>query len=139
MNVRLILRNNIDFKLLNACDYYTYDKDYNVWTDRSSDEKYIKELLTGAENITVVGVVAPGEDTSAPILNYGINYPTSLVRHMIDVSKNSEIVKSQLKTPEVDVISGKKFSDLSQESDFDMSSMFNCCTTLKTIDLSSLL
>lgn len=119
----------LSYKLVNSCDYFTYDKDFKVWTDHSTDEKYMKELLKNAKDISIVGVVAPTEDSSVPILQYGVNYPPSLIKHLIDVSKDSEIVKEQLKNPEVDVFSGKKFSDVFNDKDFDMSSMFKIDTS----------
>ena len=115
----------ISFKLLNSCDYYTYDKEYKVWADRSSDDKYIKTLLKDAEDITVVGVVAPVDGSSASALEYGINYPASLTRHMIEAAQKSGVVKAQKENPEVDVISGKKFSEMKDDKDFDMSSLFS--------------
>ena len=118
----------LTYKLVPSCEYYTYDKEFNAWSDRSSEDKFMKSLLEKAEDITIVGVVSSTEDTSAPILDYGINYPPSLITHLIEIAGNSEIVQSQLKDPEVDVISGKKFSEASDEKDFDLSSMFKIDT-----------
>ena len=33
---------NIKFKLINATDYYEYDEEYDVWTDKSENTKYMK-------------------------------------------------------------------------------------------------
>ena len=91
----------LTYKLVPSCEYYTYDKEFNAWSDRSSEDKFMKSLLEKAEDITIVGVVSSTEDTSAPILDYGINYPPSLITHLIEIAGNSEIVQSQLKDPEV--------------------------------------
>ena len=52
----------ISFKLVDAADRYTYDSAYGIWTDRSSDETYMRELVENGEDITIVGVVQPSED-----------------------------------------------------------------------------
>ena len=51
----------IQFKLVNSADFYTYDSQYQVWTDRSDDEEYMKDLVQSGEDITIVGVVQPEE------------------------------------------------------------------------------
>lgn len=118
----------LTYKLVPSSAYYTYDKEFNAWSDRSSEDKYMKELLKKAEDVTIVGVVMPMEDSGTPILQFGVNYPSSLTRHLIDLAKDSEIVKAQINDPEVDVISGKKFSEVSDEKEFDLSSMFKVNT-----------
>ena len=35
----------ITFRLVSSADYYAYDGEYGVWTDRSGDEKYMKTLV----------------------------------------------------------------------------------------------
>ncbi|MBQ3416614.1 MAG: ABC transporter ATP-binding protein/permease [Ruminococcus sp.] len=118
----------LTYKLVPSFAYYTYDKEYKVWIDRSSEEKYMKDLLSKAEDISIVGVVTPFENSSAPILQYGVNYPAELMNHLIDEASRSDIVKAQLNNTEIDVLSGKKFSEVSEEKDFDMASMFNINT-----------
>ena len=35
----------ITFKLVNSADYYQYDSQYKVWTDKSGDADYMKKLV----------------------------------------------------------------------------------------------
>ena len=42
------------FKLVNSADYYVYDSQYQVWTDRSGDQSYIRDLAENGEDLTVV-------------------------------------------------------------------------------------
>jgi len=39
----------IKFKLVNSADYYVYDSQYQVWTDKSDNESYMKELVKHGE------------------------------------------------------------------------------------------
>ena len=49
--------------------------------------------------------------------------PASLVNHVIENAKNSKIVQDQLANPEVNVFTGKRFDDVSNDSSFDMNSL----------------
>ena len=69
------------FKLVNSADYYQYDSQYEVWTDKTGDEDYMKELVANGEDLTIVGVVQPAEDANASALSPGICYPASLTKH----------------------------------------------------------
>ena len=83
----------ITFKLVNSADYYEYDEDYEVWTDKSDNKKYMKKLVADGEDITVVGIVQPSEDANGLLLNAGIAYPPSLTDHVIENASGSEIVQ----------------------------------------------
>lgn len=113
----------ITFKLVNSADYYQYDSQYNVWTDKSGDENYMKDLVENGEDITIVGVVQPSEDANASALNAGICYPASLTKHVAEYAENTEIVKQQLDDPSVNVFTGEKFGENSPENGFDMESL----------------
>ncbi len=112
----------ITFKLVNSADYYEYDEQYGVWTDKSGDKDYMKKLVENGEDITVVGVVQPSEDANAAALSAGINYPASLTEHMAEYAADAEIVKQQLSDPSVNVFTGEPFGT-EDGSGFDMTSL----------------
>ena len=35
----------ITFKLVNAADYYSYDEQYGVWTDKSDNVSFMQQLV----------------------------------------------------------------------------------------------
>ena len=118
----------IKFKLVNASDCYEYDSKYKVWNDKSDNEKYMKNVIDKAEDIKIVGVLQPKEGVSAYMLQTGIYYPVELITHVIENAENSKIVKEQLKSPKVDVFTGKKFGEEDDSSSFDMNSLFEIDT-----------
>lgn len=118
----------IKFKLVNASDCYEYDSKYKVWNDKSDNEKYMKNVIDKAEDIKIVGVLQPKEGVSAYMLQTGIYYPVELTTHVIENAENSKIVKEQLKSPKVDVFTGKKFGEDDDSSSFDMNSLFEIDT-----------
>ncbi len=114
---------NITFKLINKSDCYSYDETYNVWTDKSDNMEYMKNIVSNGEDIKIVGIVQPKEDATAGMLTPGIGYPASLTNHIIEEAANSKIVQEQLANKDVNVFTGKKFEDTSEESSFDMNSL----------------
>lgn len=114
----------IQFKLVNASDYYEYDNHYQIYKDKTDDVQYMKNLITNGEDITIVGIVQPNENASATMLTTGIGYLSSLTDHVIEQSQSSEIVKKQIDDPEINVFTGKSFES-EEKSSFDMNSLFS--------------
>ena len=115
------------FKIVNPSDCYQYDKQYNVYRDKTDDTSYMKKVLDKSEDLTIVGIVQPSEDATAAMMSSGIYYPASLTDHVIKEAQSSEIVKKQLDQPDVDVFTGKKFDD-KESSQLDMNSLFTVDT-----------
>ena len=115
----------IRFKVLPAARLYTYDADYNVWADRSEDEAWMRNTLADADDLTVVGVVAPNEDMSNPTLNYGIAYPAALTDRLRALSAESEVTRRQLAEQRLDVFTGQPFGETAQAREMDLSTLFS--------------
>lgn len=115
----------ITFKLVNAADYYEYDENYALWTDRTGDEAYMRELVENGEDIRIVGVVQPAEDASAAMLDSGIAYPASLTEYVAEKAAGSRIVQEQQEKREINVLTGNTFGEDNRENRFDMESLFS--------------
>ena len=111
------------FKLVNSADYYQYDSQYEVWTDKTGDEDYMKELVANGEDLTIVGVVQPANRYTYSALSPGICYPASLTKHTAEYAANTDIVKEQLADSSVNVFTGEKFGENSSQDEFDMESL----------------
>lgn len=111
------------FKLVCSSDCYEYDSEYKVWRDKSENNKYMKKVVENGEDLKVVGIIQPKEGVTASMLQPGIAYPSSLTNHIIEKAANSKIVKQQLKSPEKNVFTGKKFDDNNEKSSFNMNSL----------------
>lgn len=125
---------DVSFKLVNATDYYVHDEKYGVWTDKSTDTKYLKQLVENGEDLHVVGVIQPKDGATATALRPGIYYTPALTTHLIEQAAETEIVRSQLADSAVNVFSGRTFTDEEESpdrDDFDMAS-------LMTIDQSAI-
>lgn len=113
------------FKVVNRADYYQYDSQYQVWTDKTDNDEYMKELVKNGEELKVVGIVQPAEDANAVSLSTGIGYMKQLSRHVAEEAENSAIVQQQLQNPDVDVFTNEAFGEESGQRDLDMNSLFS--------------
>ena len=113
----------IEFKLVNAADYYQYDSNYNVYKDKKDDQNYMKNLIENGEDIKIVGIVQPKDSATATMLQSGIGYPVALTTHVIKQAASSEIIKKQLDNPNIDVFTGKDFND-KNKNQLDLNSLF---------------
>ncbi len=98
----------LKFKLLLNTDYY--EKSNGIWIDKRNDEKYMKKILSKAEDIEVVGIIKVNEDSTMSTTG-SIGYLHSLTEHTINKINNSAIAKEQKANPEINIFTGLEFSD----------------------------
>ena len=107
------------FKVVNAADYYTYDATYDIWTDRSSESKFLKALVEEGWDLGISGIVAPRADATATALSPGIYYTSDLTRHLIDEAATTPVVQAQLASPTVNIFTGRTFAEEALDADRD--------------------
>ena len=112
---------NLEFKVLPQTDYY--EKEGNVWIDKSEDEEYIEQKLENAETLKVVGIIQINEEAIANTTSGVILYTKELEEHIIDKVSNSEIVKEQLANDKINVFTGLEFNEESTSKEFDINSL----------------
>ena len=112
---------NLEFKVLPQTDYY--EKEGNVWIDKSEDEEYIEQKLENAETLKVVGIIQINEEAIANTTSGVILYTKELEEHIIDKISNSEIVKEQLANDKINVFTGLEFNEESTSKEFDINSL----------------
>lgn len=113
---------NTTFKLLLNTDYY--EKENDVWMDKSEDEDYIKEKLKDAEKIKIVGIVKQNEESAATEVSSVIGYTKELKEYVIEKTNEEDIVKEQKKNKDTNVFTGTKFPK-EDSKEFDFSSLSN--------------
>ncbi len=121
---------DLSFKLIDASDKYKYNESYDVYEDMSADVAYMQDVYDNALDLKIVGVVCLNENTTTGSLMTGIAYTKELTEYVIAEATESEIVKKQLEDREVDVFSGKRFDDESQETGLDFQDMISVDTEL---------
>ncbi len=137
------------FRLVNNSAVYVYDDEYEIWTDKSDNEEFMEDLIANGKVLTITGIVAPKDDSSAAMLSSGIAYPASLTQEIIREAAESDVVKAQLSDEKVNVFTGKEFGEEADGLDFGklfnidaeaISNMFSgAFGGLSSLDFSSLL
>ena len=116
------------FKVVNSSDMYEYDSTYNVWKDKSDNEDYVNDLVKKGDDLKIVGIVKPVEDATATMLRSGIWYTRDLTTHIMEYASNSEIVKKQLASKNINIFTGEEFGKETSESKLDLASIFKIDT-----------
>ena len=113
---------NYKFKILLNTDYYK--KSGNAWQDMSNDDEYMKNVVDNAEEITIVGIIKPNEETVSSSGAGMIGYTRELKEYVINKINETEIVKEQKENPNINVFTGIEFPE-NQNSSFDYSQLTN--------------
>lgn len=103
----------IEYKVVSQSSYYEYDDKYEVWVDKSEDQKYLKDILKDAIDLKIVGIVKVKDDASAAMLKSGIGYTKDLSYHIYEINNNAKITKDQLADPTINVFTGENFNESS--------------------------
>ena len=119
---------NVDLRLIMPTDLYKYNEKYDIYEDMSKDESYMQNLYDNAQRLKIVGIVSAKEGVTSSALQPGVSYTGKLVDYIIDYSSNSEIVKKQLESEEIDVISGQRFDSKKNELGIDFQDLVSVDT-----------
>ncbi|MBE6789324.1 MAG: ABC transporter ATP-binding protein/permease [Ruminococcaceae bacterium] len=98
---------SLSYKLLVNTDYF--EKQGNIWVDKSKDDVYVAQKLEDAEEIKVVGILRPNSDALSDTESGSIGYTHALMTTLLDKVNDSEIVKAQLADPDTDVFTAMPF------------------------------
>ncbi|HJE50796.1 MAG TPA: ABC transporter ATP-binding protein/permease [Tessaracoccus flavescens] len=114
----------VTFRVVNPTDYYAYDADFDVWTDRSEDDTHVEGLIRAGMPLKIVGIAHPTGDGNAT-LSPGIYYTPALTQQLMSYAAGTDIVQEQLDSPGTNVFTGRPFSERpDQSNELDMTSLF---------------
>ena len=100
---------NLSFRVVLEPDYFQYNAETNTWDDMRGDENYVRSLIQKGEEIKVVGIIRPSDDSLMVATTGAVGYTSALTTHFIEKTNECEIVKQQKANPEVDVFTGIPF------------------------------
>ena len=103
---------NLSFKLVPSTDYY--QKDGNIWVDKSGDAAYMKGVVDAAQEIKIVAIARPKPNAQSTVSGGTVGYLSGLTEYAMNIANNSEIVKQQKANPDVDVFSGLRFESAAE-------------------------
>ena len=98
-----------EFKLVLNTDYY--QKQGNIWINKSTDEEYMKNIIDNSLTLKVVGIMKPnGESTNQTSGEVG--YTSELTEYVITNIREAKIAKEQLNNQEKNILTNTAFSPL---------------------------
>ena len=106
----------LDFRLVHPTALYQYNEEYEVWEDMSGDKVWLRQAISDAEQLKIVGIVCP-RSGGAAALTQGVAYSPDLIPHIIEMASSTRIVRDQIAAPKTDVFTGKEFGADEEESD----------------------
>ena len=107
----------LSFKLMLNTDFYEKNESANTWTDKRNEIIYMKKAIDEAEEIKIVGILRPAENSVANANGAGfIGYKKDLMTHLIDKVNGSRAVTEQKANPETDIFTGKPFRNADNDS-----------------------
>lgn len=115
---------DLDFYMIYPSDLYSYDSTYQVWSSKANDSAYVKNLIGQGQKLKITGIVQQKSSNSSSMLQSGIAYTSDLVYDIMDHAKDSEVVKAQMKTPEINVLTGRRFDEETSDNEMDLSKLF---------------
>lgn len=121
---------NRSFKLLINPDYY--EKQGDVWVDRSEDDVFMLKRLADAEEVKIVGILRPSSNAAiSSSLSGIIGYRTDLMEHLINRVNESQMVREQKDNEDTDIFTGINFeTDESEDRQMTMEDLQAVLATL---------
>ena len=107
------------FYLIPACDFYV-QQESGLFADVSDDPAQVEQLLTGAVELTITGVIRPSEESENTFITQPLGYTSALTDYLVDHTAASPVVTAQLASPERSVLTGAAFApadDAAREED----------------------
>jgi putative ABC transport system permease protein len=123
---------DLEFKVVPSTDLYR--KKDGIWEDMKEDEAYMTDVVNNGMTVSVVGIIRPNEDAAATSLNGGIGYKHELMEYLVNEVKDSEIVKDQQATPDIDVFTGLKFKPENADAEEEEKTSDENPTSAETAD-----
>ncbi len=110
---------NMKYKLVLSSSYMVKNTKTGLWEDKRANTSFVKKLVNEGFELSIVGIVRPGEDNVLSVGTGGIGYTPELMQYVLSETAKSQVVQEQLANPKKDVLTGLEFVDLNV-NDFDL-------------------
>ncbi len=107
---------NLTFRIVLEPDYFSYNAETKTWDDMRGDEQYVANLVAKGEEVKVVGIIRPSDESLMVTTTGAVGYTSELTEHIITKTNECEIVKQQMANPEIDVFTGIPFAKAQEQA-----------------------
>ena len=101
---------NTEYKAILNADCYHYDESSGLYSDLRKTDAGLKYLYDNALPLKITGIIRPSKDSTTTMLKGSIAYTSELTKHLIDISKDKDVIKAQLNSPDTDILTGLPFN-----------------------------
>lgn len=98
---------DVSFKLVFNTDYFV--KEHDVWVDKTEDTAFMREVVSSAETVKIVGIIRQNAEASATSISGAIGYTSDLTQYVMSKINESDIVKEQKEDESKNVFTGVPF------------------------------
>ncbi len=98
-----------EYKAILNADCYRYDDTTKLYTDLRDTDAGLRYLYDNALSLKVSGIIKPNPDADTTMLTGSIAYTNALTNKIIDKADDSDVVKAQLDSPNIDILTGLPF------------------------------
>lgn len=100
------------YRTILAGDSYSYSDESNSYVDLRTTAQGLEYLYThNGTNLNIVGVIKPKEGVTSPMLSGSIGYTSLLTKQIIESADNTEAVKAQINSKNIDILNNLPFKD----------------------------
>ena len=107
-----------EFYMIPACDTYI-ENDDGTFTCVANDTEKMEKLMEDAVQLKVVGAVRPLEDNDNALISKPLGYTKALTDYIIEHTNESDVVKAQEDSEDVNVLNGFTFSPEDDDAKID--------------------
>lgn len=98
-----------EYKVILNPDCFHYDEEKGCYTDLRETEAGLKYLYDNGLELKVKGIIRPKEDAEVSMLSGSVAYTKGLTEYVIEHAKESDAVKAQLDSKDMDILTGLPF------------------------------
>jgi len=97
------------YKLVLNTDYY--QKDNNIWIDKSKDEDYLKKMIEKSLDLEIVGIIKISDEAVEATSGY-VGYTHDLVNYVVNKINESDIAQEQINNKNINIFTNTSFDGI---------------------------
>ena len=101
---------NEEYRVILNYDCYRFDETSGLYIDLRETDAGLKYLYDNALKLKITGIIRPNPDASATMLNGSIAYTNDLTNHVVKSANESDVVKAQQASQNIDILTGLPFN-----------------------------
>ena len=107
---------DMSFRYIVPADMYQYDEEEEKYINLGEEELGLKTLFNNGLELKIVGIIRQNEDAVSGMMTGAIGYTHAFIEHIAKEAEQKALVKKQLESGDINILSGLKFLDTEDEA-----------------------